>query len=466
MKQLKKTKLICTIGPASQSKEVIKELIKNGMDIARLNFSHGTQESHGALISTIREVESSLGANIGIMLDTKGPEVRVQTFANGRQLFNLGDKFTISSQEVIGNKDGFSVNLSSFYDLAKPGQLVKIDDGKFVAKIIKKENNLVYLKATNTHTLTNNKGVNIIGARLDMSFLSQKDISDIKFGIEMKVDFIAASFVRNINDLKLLRDLLSENNGSDIKIISKIESAEALSKIDQIIDASDGIMVARGDLGVEIPVYEVPLVQLSLLEKCRAKNKPVIVATQMLESMQYSVLPTRAEVSDCAFSVLQGSDALMLSGESASGLYPVESLAMQAKISLTVESYLSSKKVIDSITINKEVSDQQSIARSVILASQLSKVDLIITTDNKATLAKKISQYQPNCPVICFVTSVSLARELSIYYGLYPIVTSYFITKEKALRLVKEKYIEETKLKVILVQIENENCETFSIVDL
>jgi pyruvate kinase len=402
-------------------------MIDAGMDIARLNFSHGDYETHQRCIDLLREVQKEKKSNLGIMLDTKGPEIRVHNFSDGQATINKGEVFKIYSDEILGDSKQFSVNYSNFYKIAKPNQLVKIDDGKFVAKILSLDpaDRSVECKAITSLTLKNHKGVNVVGARLDMPFISEKDKKDIEFGCKNNLNFVAASFVRRADDVIELKNLLKEFGHEEVLVISKIESCEAISKIKEIVHYSDAIMVARGDLGVEIAPEKVPIVQIELIEECRKVGKPVIIATQMLESMQHSILPTRAEVNDVALGIFQGTDCVMLSGESASGEYPVESTLMQKKIALEVEEKIDYSTILSTQNIFKN-SSEDALANAAALAALNSKAKLIVVFDDEGTICQRISNNKPIAPVVCVTSSLSLTQRLSLYWGLY----GYQIPKE------------------------------------
>ncbi|MDR2867497.1 MAG: pyruvate kinase [Acholeplasmatales bacterium] len=422
MRELKKTKIICTIGPASENKTTLAAMVASGMNIARLNFSHGSYEEHLKKIELIRSLEAKLDRPIGIMLDTKGPEIRIHTFVNGSATIHKGDIFKIYSQEIEGSALAFSVNFPAFFDNIKINQLVKIDDGKFVAIVLSKDNNdrSIILRAQNNHQLSNRKGVNIIGGRLKMPFLSQRDIEDIKFGVANGIDFIASSFVRRKEDVLDLRNLLKEIHHEEILVVSKIESVESLKNIDAIIEASDAIMVARGDLGVEVNPEKVPILQIEIIEKCRRLGKPVIIATQMLESMQHSIRPTRAEVNDVALAVFQGADCVMLSGESASGEYPIESTKMQYSILREVERHLDYKSHATTAFYQSKTDYKDSLANAATVAAINSKCRLIIVFDEDGALSIRLSKSRPIVPIICLTSNIKVARRLSLFWGVFP----------------------------------------------
>ena len=321
----KNTKVVCTIGPASESYEVLSQLIDAGMNVMRLNFSHGEHPDHLKKIELIRKLEQDKGVIIPIILDTKGPEIRCHIFKDGQAKILRDSIVRISMTEILGDETKFSVTYDKLFDDVEVGNKIKIDDGNLELDIIEKDydHHELVTKARNTYVIKNRKGVIAPFARLSMAYVSEKDEADLKFGCEHNVDYVAASFTRRPEDILEIKAILAKYGKSDIGVIAKIENQEGVDKIDAIIDVSDGVMVARGDLGVEVPSEMVPVIQKQIIEKCRIKGKPVITATQMLDSMQTRPVPTRAEVSDVANAILEGTDAVMLSGESASGDYPV-----------------------------------------------------------------------------------------------------------------------------------------------
>ncbi|MBU3101794.1 pyruvate kinase [Clostridium sp. DSM 17811] len=330
---MRKTKIICTIGPASDSKEVMIKLIDSGMDISRHNFSHGSYEENGSKINLVKELRVELNKPIEILLDTKGPEVRTGKFASGSVTLVEGSFYTVlCGEDIIGDETTCSVSYTDLYKDVKIGDLILIADGLVGLEIKEINENKIHCVVKNTGTIGNYKNVNVPGVVTKLPAISEKDFEDLKFGIHMGVDIVAASFVRNAQDVLEIKKVLNENGGSHISVFSKIENHEGVHNINEIIEASDGIMVARGDLGVEIPLEEVPFVQKMIIRKCNKVGKPVITATQMLESMSNNPRPTRAEVSDVANAVLDGTDAVMLSGETASGKYPIEAVSIMKKI--------------------------------------------------------------------------------------------------------------------------------------
>ena len=343
---MKKTKIVCTIGPASESVETLIQLMEAGMNVTRLNFSHGDYEEHGARIRNIREAVERTGKNVAILLDTKGPEIRTHTMQDGAIELVQGNEITISMEEVIGTTEKFSITYPGLMEDVHPGSRILLDDGLIGLEVLEVGDNEIRTKILNSGTLKNKKGVNVPGVKVNLPGITEKDANDIRFGIEQGVDFIAASFVRRASDVLEIRELLEAHNATDIQIIPKIENQEGVDNINEILEVSDGLMVARGDLGVEIPAEEVPLVQKDLIKKCNLAGKPVITATQMLDSMQRNPRPTRAEASDVANAIFDGTDAIMLSGETAAGSYPIEAVQTMHNIASRAEQALAYGEIL------------------------------------------------------------------------------------------------------------------------
>lgn len=419
----KNTKIVCTIGPASESIEMLRKLIENGMNVARLNFSHGSYEEHLKKLNNIRSFQKE-GIYIPVMLDTKGPEIRCHLMENGQIEIQKDSILRISMKEVLGTKEKISVNFPNLFDDVNINNHIKIDDGKLDLLVIDKdfENREIVTKALNEHILYDRKGVNCTGARLSMPFISPKDEQDLIWGCEHDIDFISASFVRNKDDVNAIRKILIEHNHPEIKIISKIENCEALNNLEEIVEASDAIMVARGDLGVEVPFEEVPLVQKRLLEICRKMGKPSITATQMLDSMTHSPVPTRAEVSDVATAIAESTDCVMLSGESASGEYPAEAVLTQAKISRAMEGELNYEKLAQEAydTSNKDNSD--AIANSVANTAKLIDSKLIVSFTETGKSSRRISKARPCCPILSISNSKLTVLQNALYWGIYSVL--------------------------------------------
>ncbi|MGB4438765.1 MAG: pyruvate kinase, partial [Sedimentibacter sp.] len=396
---MRKTKIVCTIGPSSQDENTFKELVLNGLNVARLNFSHGNQEEHKAKIDVIKKVREDLGTSIAIMLDTKGPEIRTRDFKNGQAELVKGQDFILTTRNILGDEKISSVTYNEFARDVKPGDIVLIDDGLICLEVIETINDTdLKCIVNNGGVIKNKKGINVPNVKINLPALTDSDISDIKFGIEQDVDFIAASFIRKADDVIAIRRVLEEGNADHIMIISKIENRQGVENIDEIIAISDGIMVARGDLGVEIPAEEVPLVQKTLIKKCNDAGKPVITATQMLDSMMRNPRPTRAEVSDVATAIFEGSDAIMLSGETASGSYPTEAVKTMSRIAIMIENSLDYEEILKS----KNISFDNCITDSISYATCRTCLDLkasaIISATSSGYTAAAVSRYRPIAP--------------------------------------------------------------------
>lgn len=419
----KKTKIICTIGPSSNTPEQLKRLIANGMDIARINFSHGTHESHLETINTIKKVREELNIPIAILLDTKGPEIRTKLLENDQKVeLEAGQTFTLTINDIVGNKERVAV---TYEDLTKDvvvGNTILIDDGLIELTVREVTETDVVCEVINGGTLSNRKGVNIPSVSINLPAITEKDREDIIFGIKQEVDFIAASFVRNAAAVREIRAILDEHNAK-IDIISKIENEEGIQNIDEIIEESDGIMVARGDLGVEVPIESVPKMQKDIIKKCNDAYKPVITATQMLDSMIRNPRPTRAEATDVANAIYDGTDAIMLSGETAMGMYPVESVRTMANIARETEANLDYKKIIE------EKADQSK--RGISSAICYSSVATAMNLDSKVIVASSVSGYttrilskfRPEAKIVGLSPVDSTLRRMQIYWGVTPIHT-------------------------------------------
>ncbi len=421
---MRKTKIICTIGPASESLEMLTALIEAGMDVARLNFSHGNHEEHRARIQTIKQAREATGKNVGILLDTKGPEIRTHDMETGAIELQSGQDLIVSMNEVLGTKDKISISYPQLIHDVVVGSRILIDDGLIELDIngIDLEKGEIYTKIANGATLKNKKGVNVPGVKVNLPGITTKDIEDILFGIKEEVDFIAPSFVRKAKDVLEIRELLKNNNGDFIQIFPKIENQEGVENIDQILDVADGLMIARGDLGVEIPPEEVPVVQKQLIRKCNHLAKPVITATQMLDSMQRNPRPTRAEASDVANAIFDGTDCVMLSGETAAGLYPLESVQTMQRIAEKAESALNYKSILAARSTDHEPNVIDSIGQAVAYAALNLKVKAIIAPTEGGTTARMISRYRPKTPIIAITSSPIISRRLSMLWGVKAIV--------------------------------------------
>ena len=440
---MRKTKIVCTIGPASESVDKLVQLIDAGMNVSRLNFSHGNHEEHGARIQNIREASEKTGKTVGILLDTKGPEIRTNDMENGAIELQTGQEIIVSMKEVLGTVEKFSVTYDRLIDDVHSGAKILLDDGLIGLEVISidKANNEIKTKVMNSGTLKNKKGVNVPGVSVKLPGITEKDAQDILFGIEQGVDFIAASFVRRATDVLEIRQLLEENNGSHIQIIPKIENQEGVDNINEILEVSDGLMVARGDLGVEIPAEEVPLVQKDLIKKCNALGKPVITATQMLDSMQRNPRPTRAEASDVANAIFDGTDAIMLSGETAAGQYPVEAVQTMHNIASRAEQALDHKELLSARSKDSDHNITDAIGQSVAHTALNLDVQAIITPTESGHTARMISKYRPKAPIIASTSNDHVVRRLALVWGVYPQLGQKAETTDEMLDVAVEESV-------------------------
>ncbi|PZX06971.1 pyruvate kinase [Psychrobacillus insolitus] len=440
---MRKTKIVCTIGPASESVEMLDNLIEAGMNVARLNFSHGNHEEHAVRIKRIREASEKAGKIVGILLDTKGPEIRTHKMENDAIELISGEAIDISMSEVLGNSERFSISYEKLIEDVQVGSIILLDDGLIELKVTNIDANkgIISTYIENAGTLKNNKGVNVPGVSVQLPGITEKDAADILFGIEQEVDFIAASFVRRAKDVMEIRGLLESNNGAHIQIIPKIENQEGVDNIDEIIQVSDGLMVARGDLGVEIPAEEVPLVQKSLIHKCNIAGKPVITATQMLDSMQRNPRPTRAEASDVANAILDGTDAIMLSGETAAGMYPLEAVQTMDRIAKTTENAVDYRSIVTKLSKAREVNLTDAMGQAVAHTAINLKVKAVIAPTESGYTAKMISKFRPGVPIIAVTSSIIPSRKLTLVWGVYPIVGKKAYSTDEILEVAVEESI-------------------------
>lgn len=456
---LKKTKIVCTIGPASQSPEVLEQLIKNGMNVARLNFSHGSHEEHLEKIKTIKRLRRKLNVPLGLMLDTKGPEIRIGTFEEKEYFLKPDDIFTLTTRDIVGNKNIVSVSYEGLPNDVEKGSIISIDDGLIQLEVIEiKDGTEIVCRVQNNGVISNHKGVNLPGRVTNLPAITPKDVDDIKFGIENGIDMIAASFIRKKEDIYDIRKVLEDHGGEDILILSKIESQEGVDNVDEIIEASDGIMVARGDLGVEIRTELIPLVQKEIIRKCNKAAKPVITATQMLDSMQRNPRPTRAETTDVANAIIDGTDCVMLSGETAAGKYPVEAVKTMRDICITTELSDDFEENIYQTEIDRKITTTNAISKSTCtIASQL-KAKAIITCTASGSTAKAVSKFRPRTNIIACTIDEKVARRLSVSWGVYPVIVEKAHETDELIEraivgALKENYVQEGDLTVLTAGI-------------
>ena len=420
---MRKTKIVCTIGPASESEEMLEKLINAGMNVARLNFSHGSHEEHKARIDTIRKVAKRLNKTIGLLLDTKGPEIRTHNMKDGLIVLEKGKEVIVSMDEVEGTPEKFSVTYENLINDVNIGSYILLDDGlvELQVKEINKDKGEVKCDILNTGELKNKKGVNLPGVKVNLPGITDKDADDIRFGIKENVDFIAASFVRRPSDVLDIRQILEEEK-AEITIFPKIENQEGIDNIEEILEVSDGLMVARGDMGVEIPPESVPMVQKDLIRKCNKLGKPVITATQMLDSMQRNPRATRAEASDVANAIYDGTDAVMLSGETAAGQYPEEAVKTMRNIAVSAEAAQDYKKLLSDRTKLVETSLVNAIGVSVAHTALNLNVKAIVAATESGSTARTISKYRPHSDIIAVTPSEKTARQCAIVWGVNPVV--------------------------------------------
>lgn len=420
---MRKTKIVCTIGPASESEEMLEKLMNAGMNVARLNFSHGSHEEHKARIDTIRKVAKRLNKTIGLLLDTKGPEIRTHNMKDGLIVLEKGKEVIVSMNEVEGTPEKFSVTYENLINDVNIGSYILLDDGlvELQVKEINKDKGEVKCDILNTGELKNKKGVNLPGVKVNLPGITDKDADDIRFGIKENVDFIAASFVRRPSDVLDIRQILEEEK-AEITIFPKIENQEGIDNIEEILEVSDGLMVARGDLGVEIPPESVPMVQKDLIRKCNKLGKPVITATQMLDSMQRNPRATRAEASDVANAIYDGTDAVMLSGETAAGQYPEEAVKTMRNIAVSAEAAQDYKKLLSDRTKLVETSLVNAIGVSVAHTALNLNVKAIVAATESGSTARTISKYRPHSDIIAVTPSEKTARQCAIVWGVNPVV--------------------------------------------
>ncbi|MBQ9899753.1 MAG: pyruvate kinase [Acholeplasmatales bacterium] len=445
---MRKTKIICTLGPACDNDELLKEMIKNGLDCARLNFSHGTHEEQKVRMDRVKKIRQELGVPLPILLDTKGPEIRVRLFKDGKVELKKGQEFTFSSDfDLVG--DETKVGLT-YPDLAKyvnkPGIVILADDGKMSFETVRIEGKDIVTKVLNDGTLSNRKSINIPNVVVDMPYVSEADRKDIIFGIQECVDYIAASFVRRKEDVYEIRKLLDKYDTSGkIRIISKIENTEGIEKMDEIIEASDGIMVARGDMGVEVSFKCLPPIQKELIRKCYESGKLVVTATQMLDSMQQNPRPTRAEVSDVANAIFDGTTAIMLSGESAAGKYPLESVSAMRDIADYTETNIDYKKKFFDTDLDLGDDFLSAICNAAVLTAYQVDAKAIICVTNHGQTAFKISAYRPNCPIIAITVNEKSCRQLNLAWNVFPVYAEKKNTIDELFQYAIDKAL-ETKI--------------------
>lgn len=423
---MKRTKIVCTLGPASETKEVFRQLVIHGLNVARLNFSHGTHDEHQQRIDVVKEVRREMKIPIAILLDTKGPEIRTGKFSQPEVLLEDNQRFTITTRNVLGDNTISSISYDGLPRDVVPGNIILIDDGLVAMEVLSIHNETdILCKVLNGGIIKDHKGVNVPNVSINLPAITQKDRSDIEFGIRNGIDFIAASFVRKAGDVLAIREILEANGAGYIQIISKIENQQGMDNLDEIIEASDGIMVARGDLGVEIPTEEIPLAQKNMIKKCNKAGKPVITATQMLDSMIRNPRPTRAEVTDVANAIFDGTDAIMLSGETAAGKYPVETVKTMSLIASRTESAIDYRALLQSKDLDKETSITDAISNATCNIAMDLGASAIVTATSSGHTARMVSKFRPSQVIVAATTDKRVTRQLSLSWGVYSVLTSY-----------------------------------------
>ena len=437
----KKTKIICTQGPATDGEGIIEQLILNGMNCARFNFSHGTHEEHKKRIDAVKAAAKKTDRVISLILDTKGPEMRLGEFAKGEVQLTAGNKFILTQADDPGDETKVSVSHKLLYTEVKPGDKLLLSDGLVeltVDEIVGKD---IHTTILNSGKMSTRKRVAAPGVALGLPAISEQDEKDIIFGIENHMDFVAASFIQRASDVEEIRKLIARHGGQ-MEIIPKIENLAGVKNIDDIIAVSDGIMVARGDLGVEIPAEDVPIIQKEIIKKCNAVGKPVIVATQMLESMTVNPRPTRAEVSDVGNAIWDGADVIMLSGETASGKYPVEATATMAKIAQRVEESIEYEEIFKNRGIAKKYSQTDAISHATVQLAYELNAAAIITPTKSGYTTRSVSKYRPQAPIIAFTPNQMLARHINLRRGVVAIPNVPILEQDELVEYAKKNAIE------------------------
>lgn len=418
---MQKTKMIFTIGPASENENILRELMKIGMNAARLNFSHGTHETHEKKINLIKKLREELNSPTAILLDVKGPKIRTHNFINDGVELKEGNYFTfVCGKEILGDDTRCSISYDILYQDVWEGGSILVDDGLLEFKIKKVEGKNIICEVVVGGLIKNHKGVNVPNVTIKLPAITEKDIEDLIFGCEMGVDFVAASFIRKASDILEVREVLNANGGENIKIIAKIENQEGVNNIDSIIEVTDGVMVARGDMGVEIPIERVPIIQKSIIRKCNEAGKIVITATQMLDSMIRNSRPTRAEACDVCNAIFDGTDAIMLSGESASGIYPLESARTMSRIAMETEANLDYEHMINKLREPSLSAFSDAISYSASKTAIKLPTKAIVAATQSGATARLLSKYRPSCPIIAITPFESVRRGLALNFGVIP----------------------------------------------
>ena len=462
---MKKTKVVCTMGPNTNDRELLKKLIENGMDVARFNFSHGDHEEQKSRMDLLKELRQELNTNTAILLDTKGPEIRTGVLKGGKRIMlKAGEQFTLTTEEIEGDESQVSITYEGLVQDVDAGRVILIDDGLIELKVVGKSEKEIFCEVINGGELGERKGVNVPNVAVRLPAITEKDKDDIRFGVEQGIDFIAASFVRNAECVLEIKAYLKELGAPYVPIIAKVENAEGIKNIDEIIRAADGVMVARGDLGVEIPAEEVPYLQKMIIQKCNMNFKTVITATQMLDSMMRNPRPTRAEVTDVANAVYDGTDAVMLSGETAQGKYPLEALQMMVHIIQNTEQHLDYEGMLEKTGGHLKSGVSSAIGYSSVLAASNLNAKCIITPSVSGATARVVSNLRPRQVILGVTPNERTLRRMSIYWGVKPIKSQAFNTTDDicdgAIELAKVKqFVETGEIVVITAGIPSPNVK-------
>ena len=435
---MRKTKIICTLGPAVDSEDMIRTLIRSGMDAARFNFSHGSHPEHLARLNRLKAVRDTMGRPVATILDTKGPEIRIKSFATKTVTLEAGEPFTLTTDDIVGGQERVSVTYPKLHQELTPGQQVLIDDGLVAIRVDRIEGCDIRCTVENGGTLSANKSINIPGVHIQLPALTEKDVADIRFGVENDFDYIAASFVRRAADVEAVRQVLHDCGGDAVKIIAKIENQEGVDNVDEILAAADGIMVARGDLGVEIPAAKVPILQKQMIRKGLQAGKPVITATQMLDSMMRNPRPTRAEVSDVANAVFDGTGCVMLSGETAGGKYPVEALTAMVTIVTEAEQSIDYWRQFQKQRIIPASNINDAITHTCCLTAMDLNATAILAATSSGRTARMICRFRPACPVAALTMHEKVRRQLAICWGVIPFLTGEVNSTDRIFSLSAE----------------------------